>query len=47
MIADALKQYKHNLNKPAYTINAMEAFDAENKDNGNKVTVKIVKNPKT
>ena len=47
MIADALKQYKYNQNKPAYTINAMDAFDAENRDNGNKVTVKIVRNPKT
>lgn len=45
MIAEALKQYKYNPNRPLHTISDLTVYQAENKENGHLYTLKFMKRP--
>jgi hypothetical protein len=42
-IAEVLKGYAYNPNKPVFTAQPLTIFDAENKENGLKFTLKVYK----
>ena len=42
-IAELLKAYTFNQNKPVFTSNGLSIFDAESKENGLKFTIKLLR----